>query len=156
MRLVLVRHGEAEARAATDAARALTAHGRQQAAATGRWLAAALAGPVQLLVSPYRRAQETAAEIAACLPQAVTITVPRITPDDDPRQALEAVAGVVTLAQVVVVTHMPLVAGLHQWLCESVIVGGRPFGLAEARCYALEALAPGLAVPEAAFVPALA
>lgn len=156
MRLVLVRHGEAEARAVTDAARALTAQGRQQARATGHWLAGELAGPLQLLVSPFRRAQETAAEIAACLPQSVTLTVPRITPDDDPRQALEAIAAVAAQEQVVVVTHMPLVAGLHQWLCESVIVGGRPFGLAEARCYALEALAPGLAVPAAGFVPALA
>jgi broad specificity phosphatase PhoE len=60
MRCYIVQHGEKE-KAAGDPG--LTALGRRQAAATGRWLASlGLRGP--LLSSPLRRARETAEAIA--------------------------------------------------------------------------------------------
>lgn len=64
MRLVLIRHGDAENFAARDFDRVLTAKGRDQAAGTGEFLAAAGVRPLQILSSPYRRAQATAAIIA--------------------------------------------------------------------------------------------
>ena len=58
MRLWLLRHGEAEPQAASDAARELTAHGRKEV----QQAAAQLAGrPLTAIVaSPYVRAQQTA------------------------------------------------------------------------------------------------
>lgn len=155
MKLFLVRHGEAEAHAAADAARALTALGMAQADATGQWLAQHCDADVQLLASPYRRAQETAQVIQRRFPALAITTVAGITPDDDPRSALEAIAASVRQQQVIVVSHMPLVAGLHQWLCDGVITGGCPFALAEARMYVLDVLAPGMAEVGAGFIPGL-
>lgn len=59
MDLILWRHAEAED-GVPDAARALTAEGRRQARVVARWLGGQLPEPVRILVSPARRAQETA------------------------------------------------------------------------------------------------
>ncbi len=63
-RLVIVRHAQAEGAAASDEARALTARGRRDAEAAGRWLVARIPGAdhpgaTQGLVSSARRAAET-------------------------------------------------------------------------------------------------
>ena len=64
--LVLVRHAEAEDRAAgtPDPERALVAAGRRSARATGRGLAALKIAPGCVVTSPYPRAYETAELIA--------------------------------------------------------------------------------------------
>ena len=59
MELILWRHAEA-APGDPDAARALTDHGRRQAEAMARWLAPRLSRELRMIVSPARRAQETA------------------------------------------------------------------------------------------------
>ncbi|EXF44228.1 phosphohistidine phosphatase SixA [Pseudomonas sp. BAY1663] len=65
MRLWLLRHGEAEPRARTDAERNLTERGRRDV----RENAAHLRGRAlqAILVSPYRRAQQTADEVRRTL-----------------------------------------------------------------------------------------
>lgn len=110
MRLWLLRHGEAEPHAASDAARELTAYGRkevQQAAAQliGRPLTA-------IIASPYVRAQQTAELVRSALGFAGKInTVPWLTPDSDPRDALKFLderEG----AEVLLVSHQPLIGAL--------------------------------------------
>jgi phosphohistidine phosphatase len=68
-RLILLRHGEAEPRAASgrDIDRALTAHGKVEAHEAGERLAAAGMRPDMVLVSAARRAKETWAEAALSL-----------------------------------------------------------------------------------------
>jgi phosphohistidine phosphatase len=58
-RLVLIRHAKAEARASSDAARALAARGRRDARAVGRWLAAHGIEPDLVVVSPAQRTRQT-------------------------------------------------------------------------------------------------
>ena len=59
MKLWVLRHGEAEPRAKTDAERRLTAHGREQVLHSAAYL---IGQPLQAIVaSPYVRAQQTAA-----------------------------------------------------------------------------------------------
>lgn len=155
MRIVLVRHGKAEPHAASDAGRALTPRGHEQAQAAAEWLSERLGdtGNVRLLASPYRRAQETAAPIAGALGLKVQ-TVAEITPDDDPRRALAAIEVAAQGAgTVVVVSHMPLVAGLAGWLQDGVLNVGRGFDLAEVRVLEAELPAPGLAREVTVFVP---
>lgn len=110
MRLWLLRHGEAEPHAASDATRELTAYGRkevQQAAAQliGRPLTA-------IIASPYVRAQQTAELVRSALGFAGKInTVPWLTPDSDPRDALKFLderEG----AEVLLVSHQPLIGAL--------------------------------------------
>lgn len=110
MRLWLLRHGEAEPQAASDAARELTANGRKEV----QQAAAQLAGrPLTAIVaSPYVRAQQTAELVRSALGFAGKIkTVPWLTPDSDPRDVLKFLderEGVETL----LVSHQPLIGAL--------------------------------------------
>ena len=110
MRLWLLRHGEAEPQAASDAARELTTHGRkevQQAAAqlAGRPLTA-------IIASPYVRAQQTAELVRSALGfNGKVNTVAWLTPDSDPRDALKYLDER-ERAEVLLVSHQPLIGAL--------------------------------------------
>jgi phosphohistidine phosphatase len=110
MRLWLLRHGEAEPQARSDAERALTAHGceevRQAAVQLeGRRLAA-------ILASPYVRAQQTAALVREVLGYTEGIhTVPWLTPDSAPRDVLTQLDRYPE-GELLLVSHQPLVGAL--------------------------------------------
>ncbi|AIR90368.1 phosphohistidine phosphatase SixA [Pseudomonas cremoricolorata] len=110
MKLWVLRHGEAEATAASDAQRRLTAAGREQVL---RSAARLLGEPVQaIFASPYVRAQQTAALLHAALdfPQAV-VEAPWLTPDSDPLQVIAELERC-GHEHVVLVSHQPLVGSL--------------------------------------------
>ncbi len=128
-----------------DAERALTPRGHEQARQTACWLTQKLEGDLpQLLVSPYLRARQTAAAIAAAL-QIEPQLLAELTPDVDPRRALRAIEECVNSETVVVVTHMPLVAALASWLESGIVSAGPGFMLAEARLLEVEVLAASTA-----------
>jgi len=110
MRLWLLRHGEAEAHARSDAERCLTAYGQQQV----RQAAVQLEGrPLRmLLVSPYVRAQQTAALVRDELGYTGPLhTVPWLTPDSELREVLLRLDGY-PVDELLLVTHQPLVGAL--------------------------------------------
>lgn len=110
MRLWVLRHGEAEPRANSDAERRLTAHGREQVLRS----AAQLLGcaPQVILASPYVRAQQTAALVHEALGLDKPVqTVPWLTPESDPQQVI-AELGRLGVEQVLLVSHQPLVGTL--------------------------------------------
>lgn len=156
MKLVLMRHGEAEAMRERDEARALTALGREQAAETAAWLLALLPADasVSLLASPYLRAQQTASVVAGTLGVPVQ-TVQGITPDDDARVALRAIEAQAKTECLVVVSHMPMLGALSSWLEDGSLSTGRGFMLAEARLLEGELLGAGLLERVEQFVPGL-
>lgn len=155
MQLLILRHGEAEARAATDAERALTPRGQQQAQAVGQWLASQGLRPDVVVSSPYRRAQETAAAVlagaawAAALP---TVTCEALVPEGDPRQ-VERWLAARPEPLILVVSHMPLVAQLLSWLDGGVLTEGVGFGLAELRGLELPVMGAGQGVSICRFQP---
>lgn len=110
MRLWLLRHGEAEPQAESDAARELTDHGRNEVLQA----AAQLAGRplTAIVVSPYVRAQQTAELVRSALgfTGAMSI-VPWLTPDSDPREALKYLDER-ERAEVLLVSHQPLIGAL--------------------------------------------
>ncbi|MBD8494290.1 phosphohistidine phosphatase SixA [Pseudomonas syringae] len=110
MKLWILRHGQAHSQAATDALRELTDAGRQQVVAS----AAALQGrPLQrILVSPYVRAQQTAAVVQDVLQAGITqLTVDWLTPDSHPFEVLRQLEAL-DLDEVLLVSHQPLVGSL--------------------------------------------
>lgn len=113
MTLWLLRHGEAEARARSDAERPLTERGRKEV----RRNAERLRGrPLQyILASPYLRAQQTAEIVREVLGLALPLTtVDWATPDDSPREAanrLDSYPG-----QCLLVSHNPLLGQLAGFL----------------------------------------
>lgn len=114
MKLWLLRHGEAEPTARSDAERNLTAHGRLQV----REAAAQLQSrPLRaVLVSPYVRAQQTADLVCEVLAfDGIRQTVPWLTPESDLRQALRELDGY-AYDELLLVTHQPLVGALAGFL----------------------------------------
>lgn len=110
MRLWLLRHGEAQPNAQTDAARALTALGHEQV----RKAALQLVGrPIrQIIASPYLRTQQTAALVAEVLDYASPIiTAPWLTPDSQSRNVIRQL-DMYADDEVLLVTHQPLVGDL--------------------------------------------
>jgi phosphohistidine phosphatase len=101
MDLVLWRHAEAED-GAPDRARALTARGRKQARAVGRWLAKRLPDDCRILVSPAVRAQQTAAGLG--LPFE---TEPRVDVGAAPHEVLATAGWPDGAGAILIVGHQP-------------------------------------------------
>ena len=108
MKIWILRHGEAQPHARRDAERELTVKGREQVLHSA---ARVLDQPLDsILASPYVRAQQTAELVRNALgfaPQ--LISVPWLTPDSDPRQALSQLPD---SGNVLLVTHQPFVGDL--------------------------------------------
>lgn len=110
MKLWVLRHGEAEPRARTDAERKLTPHGREQVLRSAGLL---LGTPLQvILASPYVRAQQTAGLVHEALGFNQSVqTVAWLTPDSNPQEVI-AELDKLGLEQVLLVSHQPLVGNL--------------------------------------------
>ncbi len=112
MKLWVLRHGEAESHAPSDAQRNLTEHGRQEVLHSAAHL---IGQPISAIIaSPYVRAQQTAQlvrEVLGFLPE--IRTVPWLTPDGNPLQVLEKLD---TDDNVLLVSHQPLVGSLISFL----------------------------------------
>jgi phosphohistidine phosphatase len=138
--LWLLRHGEAEPRARSDAERALTERGRKEVRKSaehlrGRELA-------HILVSPYLRAQQTAELVREALGLALPLTtVDWATPDDSPRMAVnrfEQYPG-----ECLLVSHNPLLGNLSGLLLHGHLQ--QPLGLHTASLVVLDGdIIPGL------------
>lgn len=133
MTLWLLRHGEAEPRARSDAERALTERGRREV----RRSAERLRGrPLQhILASPYLRAQQSAEIVREVLGLRLPlVTVDWATPDDSPRAAashLDAYPG-----DCLLVSHNPLLGSLSGLLLHGHLQ--QPLGLGTASLVELE------------------
>lgn len=145
MELVLLRHGEAERNAASDSLRRLTAHGEAEAAASGAELAKWLRSPPVVVSSPYLRARMTADIVATELAAGAVREIPGITPDDNVRQAVLAIAGhCVPGTTLVVVTHMPLIGNLLSLLVDGNLRHAAGVRTAGGALLEGEFVAPGL------------
>ncbi|NYG55932.1 SixA phosphatase family protein [Nocardioides perillae] len=120
--LVLVRHAQAETFAVTDHARALTARGRADASAAGRWLndllrARGHEGPDAAVVSDAVRARETWEAVADAGGWELVAQPDRAAYEAAPESLLDLVRLVDAEARcVVVVGHNPTVGVLTQLL----------------------------------------
>lgn len=120
MRLYIVRHGEAETRASSDADRALTERGRAGVAEIWQSLRRDGVQVARIVHSPYVRARQTAEVIGQHYPGVGLEVCDRITPDDPLMPVIDWLADQPTLDGCVLVSHMPLVAALTGALAEGV------------------------------------
>ncbi|NMY04497.1 phosphohistidine phosphatase SixA [Pseudomonas sp. WS 5059] len=112
MKLWILRHGEAESHASSDAQRNLTERGREEVLHSAAYL---IGQPISAIIaSPYARAQQTAQLVREALGFVPEIrTVPWLTPDGNPLQVLEKLD---TDDSVLLVSHQPLVGNLISFL----------------------------------------
>lgn len=116
--LYVLRHGEAEPRAPSDAERRLTAHGKAQVRAVAMAAAARLDNLQRVISSPYRRARETAAELLRALDSSAELVIdPALTPES-PLRDLDSLVECGGAGEVLLVSHQPLVGELVRWLCD--------------------------------------
>lgn len=117
MKIIIMRHGEAEPWQGSDAERTLTSNGEAQA----QWMGARLPEwigetPEWAWISPYRRAQQTWQHVSdawASLPN--VMTVEEIIPEGDPQSVLDYLMAFIEVKDaksVILVSHLPLVADL--------------------------------------------
>lgn len=142
MKIWLLRHGEAEPRARTDAQRCLTEAGRNEV----RRSAAHLAGrPLQaILSSPYLRAQQTAELVREVLGFSGDVeVVPWATPESDVDEAMLYLARR-SESDLLLVTHQPLVGALGGWLVNGLRSASVPMATASLAELEGEGVAAGL------------
>ncbi|CAN6960838.1 MULTISPECIES: phosphohistidine phosphatase SixA [Psychrobacter] len=148
MKMILIRHGQAEDETRPDSARQLTDFGQQQAAQTAKYITTNYK-PDRFIVSPYDRAQQTLAELQARAPTVPATVQDNITPSDDAHSALTDIAKIEAQC-LVVVCHMSIVANLA-----ALLTGDYPeaFSLAEARVFEMDFIMSGMATEVNRFVP---
>lgn len=112
MKVWILRHGEAEGHAPTDAERNLTEHGRAEVLRSAAHLIGQPLGAI--IASPYVRAQQTAHLVREAIGFDADIrTVPWLTPEGNPSQVLENLD---SDDNVLLVSHQPLVGSLISFL----------------------------------------
>ncbi|OKY24615.1 MULTISPECIES: phosphohistidine phosphatase SixA [Thalassotalea] len=116
MQLYVMRHGQASARATSDAKRALTEQGHLEAKLMAKWLNDNNIVFDQVFVSPFERAQQTASTLMSAVSHSAPITtIDIITPSGDAREVHDYIDGVCQadkLESVLIISHMPLVSYL--------------------------------------------
>lgn len=125
MRIYIMRHGEAENFAASDAERALTSRGIMQSQQIATSLAPYLAEQLdQVWVSPYLRAQQTWQAMVAELPTAnKVVNADDITPYGDAETVAEYLRAMIAIDQpqsILLISHLPLVGYLTSELAQGV------------------------------------
>ena len=148
MKIILMRHGQAEDETRPDSERKLTDFGYEQAKQTAEYISSHYQ-PDYLLVSPYVRAQQTLAEIQALIPNVLSHIQQNITPSDDARLALADIAHIEAEC-LVVVCHMSIIAHIAALLTDDY---PESFALAEARVFEMDFVMIGMAREIARFVP---
>ncbi len=110
MKVWILRHGEAQAHARSDAERGLTAHGREEVLKSAAHL---LGKPLsRIIASPYVRARQTAELVRQALGFSEQIAIaPWLTPDGRPDQVLARLDGYGS-DDILLVSHQPLVGAL--------------------------------------------
>ncbi|WP_370314309.1 phosphohistidine phosphatase SixA [Thalassolituus sp.] len=150
VKLIIIRHGAAVAGADHDSERRLTPEGKVQAAHAAAWVAGRLPG-ARILSSPYRRAVQTAMEVARAQDSRIHETTD-LTPDKAPSQIVDSLLD--CQHDVVLVSHLPLVGRLAALLTDGQIYD-QPWSTAE--CWLLEGdlIAPGCMQVASVWYPGL-
>ena len=120
MFVYIMRHGQAEMMAKTDALRPLTQQGVDESVKMARWLAPQVRELNYILCSPYLRAQQTLAAIQPHLPQADSLEeLAFLTPSGNVSNVVNHLLQLAHqgVKQVLIVSHLPLVGYLVGELC---------------------------------------
>ncbi|MDT8397839.1 MAG: phosphohistidine phosphatase SixA [Pseudomonadales bacterium] len=131
MNLYLLRHGEAETHAASDALRKLTSCGSQHVIQVGKCFAAKACRIDRCFVSPYLRAQQTACFFLAQQPARLEFETQEIlTPEVRAAEVIEFLASVPD-ENILLISHNPLLSELNAQLTEGNIENMTILGTSE-------------------------
>ena len=144
MKLYVLRHGEAEARAHNDSTRELTAGGRLEIEQVARLFAARHIKLQRCFVSPYTRAAQTAALFLPLAAQSIAAeTTPLLMPEVRASTIMEFLEGIKE-QEVLLVSHNPLVSELHALLTDGDISNMHILGTSELMCITFNVIGLGM------------
>ncbi len=124
-----MRHGDAEMNAPSDFQRNLTARGHKQAEAAGLCLSALKFKPDLVWISPYLRAQQTAAKVLESLPATEQFDQELITPESKPATVLDEISQL-NVDNLLLISHQPLVSALLGLMVHGRTIEGPPMATA--------------------------
>lgn len=143
LHLRILRHGDALPAHTSDAARPLSPLGLAEVRQMGVWLAQQALPPARILVSPLRRAQETATAVAELLTNVTIETVGWLVPESRPLAALAELNAMD--GSVLLVTHQPFAGALVGLLAHGDSARAAPMVTAAVAELEVALVAPGLA-----------
>jgi phosphohistidine phosphatase len=145
MNLYLLRHGEAEASAPTDAARQLTEKGRQDVKNVAKQFAARQLPLEHCFVSPYMRAVQTAELFFEQLKKSVPITTTELlVPEVRASAVIDFLDKNIRGRNILLVSHNPLLSELNALLTEGNIHDMHILTTSELVCLSLDIVGPGM------------
>jgi phosphohistidine phosphatase len=145
MNLYLLRHGEAEASAPTDAARQLTVKGRQDVENVAKQFATRHLPLEHCFVSPYVRASQTADLFFRSLNKSITSTTTELlVPEVRASTVIDFLSKNVHGRNVLLVSHNPLLSELNALLTEGNINDMHILTTSELVCISLDLVGLGM------------
>ncbi|MFA7554396.1 MAG: phosphohistidine phosphatase SixA [Spongiibacteraceae bacterium] len=142
MNILIMRHGEAETYAESDAKRSLTELGCQQARLAGECLQQLDLSFDQVWVSPYIRAQQTADELLSGYGQLRRKVCEHLEPDAKISLIIDLLAAC-GKQNILLVSHQPLVSSLISMLESGNTRSGPPMSPASMALLSADILLPG-------------
>lgn len=153
MNLYLMRHGEAQAHAASDKLRQLTQRGIDDVRMVARQLASKGVVLDRCIASPYLRAQQSAAEFLKELRSDLELqTEERLAPSTRPSELVTFLQNVQG-EHVLLVTHNPLVSEVHALLTRGATDELRVMGTSELVCISFEVVGLGTGTTQYRLLP---
>lgn len=144
MKLMILRHAEAEPKGDLDYQRKLTSYGKEQAVRVGQFCNARKLQPELILTSPVVRAKETADLFAAQFSEPITLLEQSWTACGmAPVVALKELSVYAAFQSVLLVGHEPDLGQLITTLLKMSCVGGVDVKKASLTCIHLEKIAAG-------------
>lgn len=145
MQLYLLRHGQAEPSASSDAARRLTGKGHRDVKSVARQFRQLGLELDHCLCSPYVRAQETARDFLDLVAPDLEVTLQAVlTPDHRASAVMEALAALPATARVLLVSHNPLMSELQSLLVEGSISGMHIMATSELDALSIDIIGLGM------------
>ena len=125
MNIVILRHGQAEGYAQTDAQRSLTERGLKDTEQAGLCLQKQGLEFDGVWVSPYVRTQQTAQQVLKSFSELEINTQDFLTPESEPKTAFDAIKHS-ELDSLLIISHQPLVGELLALLTEPKVAYQSP------------------------------
>ncbi|MFK7864081.1 MAG: phosphohistidine phosphatase SixA [Pseudohongiellaceae bacterium] len=142
MIVYLMRHGEAENYAVSDAARRLTQKGIEDCQVVVAQLKAKLPPIDRVITSPFQRAVETSAIVSANMSVPEFEVSRRLQPESDVLELLKFIDQS-NAGHLLLVAHNPLLSLLVALMVDGVVQGTRALGTSHLMGVSMEVVAPG-------------
>jgi len=142
MLIYLLRHGDAEEKGVSDAARELSRKGVLESRALAQKLKLYEPQLDRALMSPLQRARQTASMLRVVFPSTRFEVERALEPDSDVYALFESIENM-NVQHLMLVSHNPLLSNLLSLILDGTLESRRPFECSHLYCIEMDVVAPG-------------